>query len=139
MKIFEREEIKYASALQPGVKARELCQETYEARHYTPSLPDEDLRRVMEEKSRVGPRLNAQGAHIAVAAWRLLCQAYDKAAGKLLGNAWLAYLLLVGSVCRARRSGSAFLVLRACEHGALIWPMLRHSDNGLIALFSIRC
>ena len=113
--------------------ARQLCQESYEARHYKPSLPDENLRGTMKDERRVGPRLDAQGAHIAVASWRLLCQAYDEGAWKLLGNDWRALLLPVGSVCRAMGSDSGFLVLRTCEHGALLWPMSRHSGNGLIA------
>ena len=66
---------------------RQLCQESDEPRHYTPTLPDNHLRAIMEQKHRVGPRLDAQGAHIAVAAWRLLCQAHDGGAWKLLGTA----------------------------------------------------
>ena len=48
-------------------------------------------------------------------------QTYDEGVWKLLGDAWLALLLPVGSVCRAMASGSAFLVLRTCEHGAEVF------------------
>ena len=131
-KTFEREEVQYSETLSPGMP-RQLCQQSYESRHYKPTLPDTDLRAIMKETRRVGPRLDAQGAHIAVAAWRLLCQAHDEGTWKQLGTAWRALLLPVGSVCRTMSSDSAFLVLRTCEHGALLWPMSRHSGNGLIA------
>ena len=80
---------------------RQLCQESYDTRHYTLTSPEGHVRAIMEQEHRVGPRLDAQGAHIAVAAWRLLCQAHDGGAWKLLGTAWRALLLPVGSVCRA--------------------------------------
>ena len=130
-KTFEREEVKYSETLSLGMP-RQLCQQSYESRHYKPTLPDTDLRAIMKG-GRVGPRFDAQGAHIAVAVWRLLCQAHDEGTWKQLGTAWRALLFLVGSVCRTMWSDSAFLVLRTCEHGALLWPMSRHSGNGLIA------
>ena len=88
-KTFEREEVQYSETLSPGMP-RQLCQQSYESRHYKPTLPDKDLRAIMKETRRVGPRLDAQGAHIAVAAWRLLCQAHDEGTWKLLGTAWRA-------------------------------------------------
>ena len=66
-KTFERGQFKCNATMRPGM-ARQLCQESYEARHYKPTLPDEDLRATVRVKRRVGPRLDAQGAHIAVAA-----------------------------------------------------------------------
>ena len=85
LNIFERPEIKCACALPPGA-TRRMCHESFEARHYTSSLAEEDMRRIMTQKKRTGLRLNSQGAHVAVASWRLLAQAYDESAWKLLAD-----------------------------------------------------
>lgn len=126
-----RAEIEPATELPADLPAR-LPAAAFEAEGAAPSIDIERLKGISAGKSRDYPSTSAQGLQIQVAAWRLLCQACREDRLEQVGDSWLALLLHADGIVVNTTSGQAFLVLKVCALGALLWPCRRFATASAV-------
>jgi hypothetical protein len=136
LKEMGRQEVKGYMGELPTDLPRHIPQEIFSAMAMEPSIDDDDLLEIKEnKKSGVSyPSPSAQSLQVQLGAWRVLVAAWQDDLWSKLADVYLSLLCIEDHIVFYVPTAVYFVVLKSCQSGMLVWPMEKFQD-GHLSLF----